>query len=242
MTTKAQLAEQLLAASIHEIKNRFGLMFSQLDTLLTTLPLNEQHQHDAEHIKSEAQFVGSELVRVLASYKALMYGDTGNDTLEHDQQFVLDFLEEKIARHSNTVRAHALQLTYECDEDLDGFFDPALISIILDTAIYNAVKEHARTLLLSAEKRVAEGSAETLLIRIEDDGPGFPQSVLEDTGNPAAPGHTRPLRDDGHSTGLGLYFARTLIAQHHAGGRQGQIHLGVSDHLGGASVTLILPQ
>ncbi|PWG74975.1 hypothetical protein DF186_15115, partial [Enterococcus hirae] len=60
MPTKAQLAEQLLAASIHEIKHRFGVLFSQLDGLLLDLPLQQQHQQQAELIKSDAQFIGNE--------------------------------------------------------------------------------------------------------------------------------------------------------------------------------------
>lgn len=67
MTHNPQLADQLLAASIHEIKNRFGLMFSQLDQLLAALPLDDTLSHNAQQIKSEAEFIGAELVRVLAS-------------------------------------------------------------------------------------------------------------------------------------------------------------------------------
>ncbi len=238
MTNKALLAEQLLAASIHEIKNRFGVVFSQLDTLLSDLTLDAQHLQQSEQIKSEAEYIGSELVRVLASYKALMSDDkkglaeaAGVSGIRQDQVFLVDFLEEKIARHANTVRANHLQLQFDCDEELDGFFDPALVNIILDTAIYNAVKENAKTILLRAQR---EG--DDLLLQIEDDGPGFPQTMLEPTGQVAG------LKDDGQSTGLGLYFARTLIAQHEESGRTGQIELGKSAQLGGASVTLILPQ
>lgn len=238
MTTKAQLAEQLLAASIHEIKNRFGVVFSQLDSLLQAIPLDQQKQQQAEQIKSESQFISSELVRVLASYKALMSaadieqsGYQADSDIQQDPVYLVDFLEEKIARHGNTVRAHHLNLEYDCDDDLEGFFDPALINIILDTAIYNAVKENAKTLLLMCYQ---EGN--DLLIQVEDDGPGFPTAML--TQAPAV----SELKDDGLSTGLGLYFARTLISQHVASGRSGQIQLGKSQALGGACVTLVLPQ
>ncbi|RLT96013.1 sensor histidine kinase [Ketobacter sp.] len=228
MTHKPQLADQLLAASIHEIKNRFGLMFSQLDQLLAALPLDDATTHNAEQIKSEAEFIGAELVRVLASYKTL----EGDNIINSDQQFVVDFLEEKVARHANTVRAHGLALEFDCDEDLDGFFDAGVINIVLDTAIYNAVKEGAKTILLSAE--IVEGFY--LCIQIHDDGPGFPATMLE--ADPAQ----GAVKADGQSTGLGLYFARRLVSQHREGDKVGRLELGPSDRLSGACVSVFLPQ
>ena len=232
MTHKPQLADQLLAASIHEIKNRFGMMFSQLDQLLAALPLDQTTAHNAEQIKSEAQFIGAELVRVLASYKTL----EGEHVVNPDQQFLVDFLEEKVARHANTVRAHNLSLEYDCDEELDGFFDAGIINIVLDTAIYNAVKEGAKTILLSADM-LEEGF---LRIQIHDDGPGFPASMLEtDFSQSIQQGE---VKADGHSTGLGLYFAQRLVCQHQDNGRVGRIELGASDRLSGASIGVLLPQ
>lgn len=228
MTHNPQLADQLLAASIHEIKNRFGLMFSQLDQLLAALPLDETLTLNAEQIKSEAQFIGAELVRVLASYKTL----EGEQLINQDQQFVVDFLEEKVARHANTVRANGLSLDFDCDEDLDGFFDAGVVNIVLDTAIYNAVKEGAKTILLTAEYV----DDFYLCIQIHDDGPGFPTALLE---TDFAQGQ---IKSDSQSTGLGLFFAQRLISQHREGDKQGRVELGKSDRLAGACVSLFLPQ
>ncbi|HCB39511.1 MAG: hypothetical protein CSH49_16245 [Alcanivorax sp.] len=233
MTHNPQLADQLLAASIHEIKNRFGLMFSQLDQLLAALPLDDTLSHNAQQIKSEAEFIGAELVRVLASYKTL----EGENIVNADQQFLVDFLEEKVARHANTVRAHDLNLAYDCDEELDGFFDAGIVNIVLDTAIYNAVQEGAKTILLTADQD-SEGHA--LRIQIHDDGPGFPAAMLE-TDAAAGTGQGR-VKADGQSTGLGLYFARRLISQHQEADQAGYVELGASDRLTGACVSLVLPQ
>jgi hypothetical protein len=109
----SRLASDLLAAGIHEIKNRFGLLYSQLDQLLASLPLSSEHQHNVDTIKSEAQFIGSELMRILASYKTLGEGASANV----DQQFLLDFLEEKVARHAATAAAHNAQIDFECDDE-----------------------------------------------------------------------------------------------------------------------------
>jgi len=228
MTNNPQLADQLLAASIHEIKNRFGLVFSQLDQLLAALPLDENLNQSAEQIKCEAEFIGAELVRVLASYKTL----EGDHLINQDQQFLVDFLEEKVARHANTIRAHHLNLSYDSDEELDGFFDAGVVNIVLDTAIYNAVKEGAKTILLSADYV----DDYYLRIQIHDDGPGFPASMLETDFSQGQ------IKSDSQSTGLGLFFAQRLISQHQEGEKQGRVELGKSDRLSGACVSLLLPQ
>lgn len=224
---EVRLATDLLAAAIHEIKNRFGILGAGLDRLLAELPLTQQHQHSADSLKSEAQYIGSELVRILASYKTLGEGASANQ----DQQFLLDFLEEKIARHATTAAAHNLQITFDCDDDLSGFFDAGIVSIVLDTAIYNAVKEHVSQILLTADEQGDE-----LCIRVHDNGPGFPAFLLE---QPIGQG---AVKAGSQSTGLGLYFAQRLLGLHQEGDRQGRISLGKSDRLGGACVSLHLPQ
>ena len=75
-----------------------------------------------------------------------------------------------------------------------------------------------------------------LLIAVHDDGPGFPAAMLE---SPIAQGS---VKTESGSTGLGLYFAQRLLALHVEGGRQGSLSLSTSDQLGGACVTLHLPQ
>lgn len=227
MNNNHQLANQLLAASIHEIKNRFGLLFSQLDNLLESLPLSEEHSEQSDQIKSEAQFIGNELMRMLASYNAL----EGGSVYSQDQQFLVDFLEEKVARHANTARAHHLQIRFNCDEELDAFFDDNIIGILLDTAIYNSIKAGAKTISLCAESLNSE-----LQIQIHDDGPGFPAKMLQHHFQPTAVNYQE------HSTGLGLYFANNLIQQHVEGSQTGQIELTNSDQLNGACVILHLPQ
>lgn len=229
--TESRLAHDLLAAGIHEIKNRFGLLYAELDQLLAALPLNNQHSHRADQIKSEAQFIGAELMRVLASYKTL----DPTAVASIDQQFLLDFLEEKIARHTYTARAHGVQIDFECEEDLTGFFDAGIVSIVLDTALYNAIKAGAKTLLITAEHE--QGSAE-LTIRIQDNGPGFPASMLQ-ADTTSGPGS---IKTESGSTGLGLHFARRLLALQQEGERRGTLSLEKSARLGGACISLHLPQ
>ncbi len=227
MTHNQQLINTVLAASIHEIKNRYGLMFSQLDELLAALPLDETSQHQAAHIKSEADFIGNELVRVLTSYKLL----EDQQAYVQNQQFLVDFLEEKVARHCNTIQAHNVAIEFECDEELDAFFDANVINIILDTAIYNAIKAGAKHILICAELK-----QNPFTIDVHDDGPGFPESMLEQ------PIQSQSINYDQGNTGLGLRLADQMIQQHQESGQSGWLQLLRSDRLGGACLRLNLPQ
>ncbi len=224
--TKNELFGPLLAATIHEIKNRFGLLYTDLDALLAALPVTPDQQQQVEAIKSEAQFVGNELVRVLATYKSM--GD--NFTINVDQQFTIEFLEETTARHSFTFKANQVSTDIDCDEDCSGFFDLGIVTIVMDTLIYNAIKAGSNQLKFTADE-----DDQFLYIHVHDNGPGFPPSML---GNPVNPSK---MSVDKQSTGLGLFFAQQLLAAHQEDNRVGQLILGKSDLLAGAKVTIQLP-
>lgn len=220
---------ELLAASIHEIKNRFGLMFNELDGLLSNSTFTDSQQQTVQLIKSESQFIGNELVRILASYKSL----SDDFFVNIDQQFAIEFLEDVIARHSYTIAAHNLRLTLDCDEEVSGFFDTGVLSIILDTCIYNSIKAGAKEIKLSAQE-----DDHYLMIIIDDDGPGFPNDMLDGDFSQGS------ISVESHSTGLGLFFANKLIQSHKEGDRVGSIQLSNNSNdqsLKGAKVLLSIP-
>ncbi|OUS32295.1 hypothetical protein A9Q99_01275 [Gammaproteobacteria bacterium 45_16_T64] len=218
---------QLLAASIHEIKNRCGLMFGELDSILDSLTLTNDQQQHVQQIKSESQFVGNELVRILASYKSL----SDDFFINIDQHFAIELLEEVIARHTYTTAAHGLSFTLDCDEEVSGFFDNSILFIILDTCIYNSVKAGAKHITLSSHE-----DEQNLYLCITDDGPGFPEDMLENDFSQGS------ISMDSQSTGLGLFFANKLIRSHQEGDKLGEIRLSnQSAPKQGAKVTLLLP-
>ncbi len=223
------LANALLAASIHEIKNRFGLLFNSIDQLIDQLDISEEQQQTTDRIKSEAEFISNELVRVLASYKSL-----NNDCpVNIDQQILYDFLEDTWVRHGYTQKGNRVHIDYDCDPDLTGFFDEQVLTIILDTVIYNAIKAGAKRILLNADQL---SDSDDLVITIEDDGPGFPDEMLATGFQPGK------LSVTTNSTGLGLFFANKLIQSHAEGDKVGHIELGRANKLGGAQVAIHIPQ
>lgn len=223
-----ELIGALLAASIHEIKNRFGVLYNQLDGLLAELPVNPQQQEKSDRIKSEAEFISNELIRVLASYKSI-----GEDAfINIDQHIVIEFLEDTVARHSYTQKANSLTIDFDCDEDLTGFYDSQILTIVLDTGIYNSVKAGANQILLTAN----EETPGYLSLHIEDNGPGFPDEFLTQDISQGK------LSLEDQSTGLGLFFANQLIQSHTEGDKVGYLELGKGSRLTGAKLSFYIPQ
>ena len=75
-----------------------------------------------------------------------------------------------------------------------------------------------------------------LVFQVEDDGPGYPKSMLE------ANNITMQNYDISQGrTGLGLFFARLIAQAHNNSERQGSISLANGGSLGGSVFTLRLP-
>ena len=79
-------------------------------------------------------------------------------------------------------------------------------------------------------------TASQLEFRVEDDGPGFPPTMLLET-------ISAPSKIDfsSGSTGLGLYFARTVAGMHKHQDRQGVLRLENGGTWGGGCFILQLP-
>lgn len=229
MTSSKPAASELFAimltASIHEIKNRFGLLYNDLDALLEQADLRESEQANA--VKSEAQFIGNELMRVLASYKTLQEDFS---PLSH-QYFAEDFVEDMLARHSYTLKAHNVTTQFDCEEDISGHFDNNIVGIVFDTLLYNAIGVNATELYLNAHE-----DDTYLYIELHDNGPGFPEAMLNNT-QPT----TGKLDLHDQSSGLGLHFARLLLDTHQEADHRGHLVLSQSTHLSGACATIALP-
>jgi signal transduction histidine kinase len=114
-------------------------------------------------------------------------------------------------------------LIWTCDEDL--------VLGVLAHAINNAVRYTKDKIRL----RIAEHEG-MLEIRVEDNGIGFPPSMLE-AGTLVGQG----INFMTNSSGLGLYFASEVARSHKHRDRQGSISLENGGMLGGGCFILRLP-
>jgi two-component system sensor histidine kinase CpxA len=107
--------------------------------------------------------------------------------------------------------------------------NPKLLMSAIENIVRNAIRYGTTTIdiTLSTHK-------ETLLITVEDDGPGVPDDELKDIFRPFYRVSTARDRDSG-GTGLGLAITQSAILQH-----SGQITASRS-HLGGLKMHVELP-
>jgi len=217
----------VLASSVHDMKNSLGLVLNRLEALLNDPETHIADRRQANLLQLEVQRANSNLVQLLALYKL------GNQQLEAHlmEHNVEDFLDELVA--DNQARMEALDVSLEtaCDSFLSGFFDEGLVRGVLASTIGNAERYTRDLIRLSADEQ--DGY---LVFRIEDNGAGYPRAMLDaqestENGDAFQGGHTQ----------LGLYFAREIARLHCSGERTGFIRLANDCGLPGGCFELWLP-
>jgi len=174
-------------------------------------------EHSAySQIEQEIQHLGHQLSQVLMLYKS----HTGCYSLNQDDLEILLLLKECQARHPQ------LDILISADPNLLVFADEYLLTNLLDTLVYNSQQAGANQLTFDAVA-VDEG----IRIRIEDNGPGFSTEQLASVS----------LTTAGNANGLGLQFAKELLAAHKHASRQRTISLANRAGQPGACIDLWLP-
>lgn len=209
----------LAAASMHEVKNLLGQLTLSLDGIA------EAGYPGATEQIAGARFACRRIVDRLSEMLTLYKLEGGHLTPNIDAYSPLDFLED-LMHEARTLTAGRLTIDVQPDSAPPfWFFDRELAASALMNALHNALGFARTRITLSAAQ-----DGEYLVFRLADDGPGFPQVLLD--GNFDAPRASR------QGTGLGLYFASSVAKVHQNKGRTGKIALANN---GGAVFSLYLP-
>ena len=221
-----------LLSSIHDMKNSLGMMSAYLEDALNESGRDEASAETPARRKTaqalyEAQRVSNHLIQLLALYKI----DQSFYPFDPQDQPLADLAREALARAQPLADSKGVDLDFDCPEDLYGWLDYELVFGVVVQTLHNALHYTRSRVFLSA------AASETgVIISIEDDGPGFPDFLLEQ-GNAAQ----RGISFETGSTGLGLYFADVVARLHKAGERTGQILLTNGGRFGGGCFSLLLP-
>ena len=218
----------VLASSVHDMKNSVGMLLASLESVIgESPPENEQQARQFKTLHYEANRINGELIQLLTIYRMQ------NEflPLRVDEHYVIDMLEDQIARNHNLIETGKLALHLECSDDLNWYYDVDLIGSVIHNIILNCTRYTRSQILVRAE--VVDN---LLNITIADDGPGYPDNMLL---KPAGLIEEADVSKGG--THLGLYFAEKIVSLHKQHNQCGYIKLENGTELGGGVFKLFIP-
>lgn len=216
-----------LASSIHDIKNALGMVINTLEEITADPASGLADNPKALSLQLEARRASNDLIQLLNLYKMENERLTPH-IAEHNLE---DYFGDIGAEHRSLAESRGISLEYECEPLLSAYFDADLVRGVMDNAIGNATRYTRDRILLGAEML-----DNYLVIRVEDNGPGFPQAMLD---LPMDPEPSSGFA--GGRTQLGLYFSNQVAQLHQNRDRTGYIRLDNRCSLGGGCFSIRLP-
>ncbi|WP_168203136.1 sensor histidine kinase [Marinobacter fonticola] len=216
----------VMASAVHDMKNSLGMLLHSLDELGDEIPGSVGSSPRFNTLRYEAERVHGDLVQLLGLYRL------DQDTLSAhiEEHFLPDYLEAQLARHVPLLEGHGLEHTLVCDS-VSGYFDAELLAGVINNTVNNAIRYTRSSIYISAGEH--EGY---LVIRVADDGSGYPHAMLQSASSAA-----EPINFQSGSTRLGLYFAEAVAHLHRNGDRCGEIRILNGGPLGGGVFEIWLP-
>ena len=225
--SKQSLFETVLASTVHDMKNSLSLLLGQLDGISERLQQDDDNRQAVSDLRYQANRINVSLMELLTLYKL----ERKQIGVQINEVVIVDFLMDCIATHSPLAESKLIQLDLDCDDTLIWFLDPDLVGIALNNIIGNCMRYTHSRVEVSAKL-----DNRNLVIRVDDDGPGYPEHMLVQAGQPG-----QQINAQTGSTGLGLFFAATIAENHVRQGKQGQILLQNQGLLGGGVFQMTLP-
>ena len=217
----------VLASSIHDIKNALGMITNTIEELTLNPDSGLAGNPKLMRLQLESQRANHDLIQLLALYKHENAKLTPNIT----ENNLDDFIEDIAIENRALAEARGINIDTRCDSFLSAYFDENLIRGVINNAVGNSQRYTRDRILLSTD--VCESF---VVIRVEDNGDGFPAEMLEFQ---EAIGRSENFNQG--RTQLGLYFAKLIAQMHTNQQQQGFIRLENNHILSGSCFSLWLP-
>ena len=217
----------VLASSIHDIKNALSLVINTIEELALDQGMGLAGNPKVMRLQLEAQRANHDLIQLLVLYKYENEKLTPNITENNLQEFIEDVAIENQA----LAKAHGIEISTQCDALLSGYFDENMIRGVINNALCNSLRYSRDHILLSADE--SDGYT---LIRVEDNGDGFSDDMLEKQQAVNSSDNFTQGR-----TQLGLYFSNLIAQMHSNRERQGFFRLENNINLSGGCFSIWLP-
>ncbi len=218
----------VLACSVHDMKNSLCMLIQSTELIQAEgNKLSEDAREELARLHYEANRLNSNLLQLLSLYRL----ERDQLPIQIDEHFLAEIFEELLLKNQYFAAQRGIEVVVEVNENLSWFFDRDLVLNILNDAIANALRYSSKRILVSAVV-----VANVLQLKVADDGPGFPDFMLQD----ASPDMNKLNLRHGH-TGLGIFFAKLIAQAHRNKTLRGQVSLENGGVLCGGVFSLSLP-
>lgn len=214
-----------LASCIHDMKNAISLILNSIEEVTNDTP--ENMKRHLANLNYEASRLNNDLIHLLGVYRL------GSNHLHVviDEHHIWDIINEQQLKNQALLDKHNVTLTINGDEDATWYFDPDLISSIINNIIVNTVRYTKSQIAINIKEQ-----NDFLIIEICDDGMGYPENMISNIDQPES-----NLDFRNGSTKLGLHFASQIAKKHKNNDKTGFISLRNGGELNGGVFTLALP-
>ena len=220
----------LIASSIHDMKNSLNLQVHALEKIaLQRRDLGDATTYtDLGQVIYQANRMHLNLVELLSLYKLgkAIY------PLDIDSHAVAEVIEEAVLQNQAMLDFKGIHVSVDCPADCFWYLDRDLVKGVLVNALNNAYHY-----TLDKIHIVARTKNQVLELRVEDNGPGYPERLLLQ-GDVAS---SKPVNFENGSTGLGFYFSDQVARLHKNGDRRGALSIANGGRYGGGCFVLQLP-
>jgi len=217
----------VLAAAVHDMKNSLSLMIQSIEELESTLNQHNIGTDQVALIHYQAARMNTGLIQLLSLYRTQL----DQLPLNVDQHYIDDFVDDILALNQNHITTRHFDIRVNQQQGLHWFFDLDLMDVLISDVLVNAMRYGRHLIAISIFEQ--DG---WLNIKIEDDGPGYPDTMLSLPNTELS-----ELDISAGRTGLGLFFARLIAEAHISNDRKGHIQLSNGGSLGGGVFVLRLP-
>ncbi|MDG6098525.1 HAMP domain-containing histidine kinase [Alteromonas sp. ZYF713] len=218
----------VLAAAVHDMKNSLNLLVQSVEQIVSTLPpeLTETRSQIVD-LHYEANRMNTGLVQILSLYRA------NRETLPVmiDQCFINELLEDIVLSNQLYASQKNITIKNHCIDELAWYLDADLMYLLINDVLINALRYGKSDIIINAYQQ--DGY---LVVKVEDDGNGYPDHMLVTVDTKPSDFNVTQGR-----TGLGLYFAHLIARAHAKSEKQGFITLSNGGTLGGGVFEVNIP-
>ena len=218
----------LIASSIHDMKNSLNLQVSALEGMAAQCRSrgDESLLQDLGRLIYQSHRMNLNLVGLLSLYKL----DKSIYPLDMGEHNLAELIEEALLQNQAMLAFKGIAVSVDCPSDCYAYLERELVKGALINGLNNAYQYTRDRIHVQARS-----SAAGLELRVEDNGPGYPARLL------SGPLGAQAVDFDSGSTGLGFYFCQQVAGLHKNGTRSGQLRIENGGSLGGGCFVLQLP-